>query len=133
VALEYEVVEARHDKVRGPWKVRTRQYRYHVVSDDNAEVVLYHWLPEGKCSTKRPHVHVGQSQLSPDAVFTRKQHMPTGRVSLEEVILMLIEELNVVPLKNDYRSVLEDGHAKFCEFRTWSSIPPAARDQEQTR
>lgn len=93
---------------------------------DNAEVMLFHWLPDGRCSTKRPHVHVGQSQLSRDAVFTRKQHIPTGRVSIEEVVLMLIEELNVVSLKGDYRAVLEEGHARFCKFRTWGSIPPSA-------
>jgi hypothetical protein len=33
VAIQYEVVKT-DDRERGPWKVSTRKYMYHVVTDD---------------------------------------------------------------------------------------------------
>lgn len=119
VALEYELIET-DDPDRGPWKVSTKRYRYHVVSDDKTEVILFHWLPEGNCSTEDPHLHVGHSQLTSGAVLTRKTHVPTGRVSLESVIRLLITEFGVIPLRADWSERLTECEAGFRRFRTWS-------------
>lgn len=118
VAMEYEQVRT-DDPARGPWKVSTRQYRYHVVHDAMDEIILFHWLPLGRCSTKAPHMHLGQSQLTRDAVMTRKQHLPTGRLSLETVIETLITEFNVVPVRRDWQEVLDKGREDFRTWRTW--------------
>lgn len=118
-AMEYEIVES-PDPKRGPWKVRTRQYRYHVVAADMTEVLLFHWHPDGKSSQQGPHLHVGSSQLTPSAVVNRKAHVPTGRVALESVIELLITDLNVVPLRSDWHEVLGEGRAAYQQYRTWS-------------
>jgi hypothetical protein len=41
---------------------------------------------------------VGSSQLTPNAAFSSRAHIPTGRVSLESVIELLIQDFGVVPL-----------------------------------
>ncbi len=119
VQMEYELIQT-DDPQRGPWKVSTSRYRYHVLSDDMTEVILFHWLPGGKCSTEDPHLHVGHSQLTSGAVLTRKTHVPTGRVSLESVIRLLITEFGVIPLRTDWSELLAECEARFQQFRTWS-------------
>lgn len=119
VQMEYEIIETDVPD-RGPWKVSTKRYRYHVVSDDKTEVILFHWLPEGNCSTEDPHLHVGHSQLTPGAVMTRKTHVPTGRVSLESVIRLLITEFGVIPLRTDWDATLARCEDRFRRYRTWS-------------
>ena len=53
-ALEYQVIE-KEDAARGErWQVQTERYRYHVVADDMAEIMAFHWLPGGQCSTEQP-------------------------------------------------------------------------------
>lgn len=118
-AMEYEIVET-DDKDRGPWKVSTRQYRYHVVNDARDEILLWHWLPLGLCTTEQPHMHIGQSQLTRDAVLSRKLHIVTGRLAIETVIQTLISELNVFPARENYQEILDEGRANFERWQTWS-------------
>jgi hypothetical protein len=127
VAMEYEIIKVKDPPKLGPWKVKTRQYRYHVVTDDLAEVILFHWLPDGNCSTTKPHIHLGGSQLTSDAVITRKTHIPSGRVSLESVIQVLISEFNVVPLRADWQDVLDKGHERTEPGASQSRIDPVGR------
>jgi hypothetical protein len=93
---------------------------YHVVSDALTEVLLFHWHPNGKSTQQGPHLHVGSSQLTRSAVVSHKTHVPTGRVSLESVIELLISEFGVVPLRSDWQARLDESEQKFTQHRTWS-------------
>lgn len=119
VAIQYEVVPS-PDPDRGPWKVRTRKYMYHVVADDLTEVILFHWHPDGKSAEQGPHLHMGSSQLTPNAVVSSKAHVPTGRVSLESVLELLIQDFGVVPLRPDWQDTLASSRDEFHRWRTWS-------------
>lgn len=116
--IEYELVET-EDPERGRWKVRTRQYRYHVVAADHTEVLLFHWHPERSGNRTFPHLHVGSSQLTTDAVMSGSAHIPTGRVALEAVIRLLITEFKVPAKRDDWEAVLADGEDRFVRWRTW--------------
>lgn len=118
-AVEYELVKV-DDPDRGPWKVRTRQYRYHIVEADFTEIMLFHWHPDGSSDRKGPHMHLGRSQLTPEAVVSHKTHIPTGRVALESVVRLLIMELSVPALRDDWETVLSEGAERFVQWRTWS-------------
>ncbi|MCU1693630.1 MAG: hypothetical protein JWM64_2721 [Frankiales bacterium] len=120
VSLHYQVVRV-DDADRGPFKVRTRAYRYHVLTDDGTESMLFHWHPDGKSTFARPHLHVGGALLQRDAVISRKAHVPSGRVALEMVIGMLIREYAVVPRRADHEAVLDECLTRFERWRTWSS------------
>jgi hypothetical protein len=53
-------------------------------------------------------------------VSLSKLHIPTGRVSFEEVVRFLVEELRVVPIRADWREIVADSEVRFREYRTWS-------------
>jgi hypothetical protein len=63
---------------------------------------------------------VGSSQLTPNAVFSSKAHVPTGRVSLESVIELLIQDFGVVPLRPDWQAALATSRSQFHQWRSWS-------------
>lgn len=98
------------------WKVKTDGYAYALfVSEDEAgQVFSWHWHPEIKPSC---HVHVGPRQGRSRALY--RLHLPSGRVSFEEVLRFLIEEMGVRPARKDWDAILSDSQARFEAFRTW--------------
>jgi hypothetical protein len=123
VLMRYRFVE-KDDLEDGPWKVQTLSYSYTVLSHD-AEMVNYHWHPGGKSHEAAPHLHLGSTQLHAGSILSHKHHLPTSRVSLEQVIRLLISEQGVEPRHSDWdaRLTLTDG--MFQLYRTWSDAPPA--------
>ena len=45
--------------------------------------------------------------------------MPTGRIAVEDVIRFLIEDFGVIPAKENWDEVLDEGREQFRSFRTW--------------
>lgn len=117
--LEYDVVETDDDD-RGPWKVRTRAYRHHVLTADTSEVALYHWHPGGTSRYEDPHAHVGTTQLRRAAIITGRMHLPSGRIAFEQVLMLLIREFGIEPRRDDHEAVIEDCFARFAKWRTWT-------------
>lgn len=119
--LEYDVI--RLDDVDapsgGPWKVRTRAYRYHVMTEDLCEVLLWHRHPGGNSTYLDPHLHVGATQLDSDAIISRARHHPTGRIAFEQVLLQLIDEFHVVQQREDWETKLNETLQRFATWRTW--------------
>lgn len=112
-------IEKTDDPDRGPWKVCTRGYWYHIVTEDQAEVILFHWHPDSQSDLPWPHAHVGSSQITSHAVLSGFKHVPTGRVSLESVIRSLITDMGVVPKRPGWEAVLDDSEDRFRQWRTW--------------
>jgi len=100
----------------GEWKVKTDAYAYHVLmnEEEDGQLIAWHWHPE-----MRPgcHVHVGARQGTTRALY--RFHLPTGRVSIEEVFRFLIEEFHVEEVRDDWDSILSDTQTRFEAFRTW--------------
>ena len=115
----YAVVHqgARHG--RGEFEVRTSFYQYNVLDREQRELVAYHWEPEGISPIRTPHVHmpvIGSivlpqhpgSAVASAKTHLGKMHMPTGRVSVEDIVEMLIREFAVDPQRADWMEVLQD-------------------------
>jgi hypothetical protein len=119
VTIRYRVVAGKGDA--GPWKVSVTAYIYELSElshDGKSQVVLgYHWHP-GVGSVATPHLHLGPEVAT--AHLDRKKHLPTGRVSLEQVIRVAIEELGVISLRPGWRRILDRTQARFEKYRTWS-------------
>jgi hypothetical protein len=101
------------------WKVVTDAYAYTVseTRDLSREIWAWHWHPS--LEHPNPHLHIGRGD--PDLGTLAKLHVPTGRVSLEEILLFLVEDCDVKPMrKKDWRTTLEHNLAVFREFRTWA-------------
>lgn len=114
------------DEDRGPFKVRTVRYFYQFATRDGTEVLVYHWTPEAQGPNDRtyPHLHVATPMLNPAApVFAgrfNKIHIPTGRVSLEAVVRLAIEEMGITG-KKGWQSTLARTQAAFEQWRTRSA------------
>lgn len=105
----------------GAWSVHTTGYSYDIEELGGNEVVTYHYDPRPELYGEpnpytKPHLHVrGLTKPLPMG----KAHFPTGRVSIEEVLLFAIRELGVHTNRPDAVAFLEAGDAQFQARRSW--------------
>lgn len=109
IRMQYKIVEASGE--RGPYKVKITAYMYIVDDHRGHEVFSYHWQPDAP-EVKFPHLHVEHPHL-------KKAHFPTSRISIEEVLRLLITDFEVRPLRSDWDTILTETHQKFAAYRTW--------------
>jgi hypothetical protein len=107
------------------WRVTTRMYQYRLLDHDERELLVYHWQPgEDFQGPNHPHVHVSAalraktSATSDRSIDLDNKHLATGRVSLEAVIRMLIDEFDIEPQRDDWREILDRTEAVFREEAT---------------
>jgi hypothetical protein len=126
-----------HDSARGEWHVQTAAYYYAIDAQGGGEILSYHWHPG--VGIDFPHVHVSSSAVNPDVISAAKwapganalradlakAHLPTGRIALEDVISLLIEQFDV-PGRGHWKDTLRASRAEFEQNRRWSEKPPVA-------
>ncbi len=104
------------------YRISTVQYEYSVLDELDRELLVFHWqrnppLTSGLKSL--PHLHVNANVVHRSArgdetvIGMDKRHIPTGRVSLESVVRMLIEEFDVKPIHKKWSNVLVKTAAEF--------------------
>lgn len=99
------------------YRVSTLSYFYTFLEEPGApEVVSYQWHPAGNSEFLGPHLHIGSGAGVPP--WLSKCHLPSGRVSFEQIVLLAIEGFGVKPLRSDYREVLQASHDRFTRYRT---------------
>lgn len=91
----------------GHWRVAVLEYYYSVHDAEEREVLLYHFHPRGSSSIMTPHLHLGPG-AQVERIEIRDTHLPTGIVSLNAVLRVLIEEMGVRPLRSDWESILTE-------------------------
>lgn len=89
-------------------------YFYALVDRSGVESIAFHWHPAPRFAAPvRPHVHVSaalrprQPNGERGLVPLDKRHLPTGPVSLADVVAMPIEEFGAEPLAPGWRKRLE--------------------------
>ncbi|MGH3088110.1 MAG: hypothetical protein ACRDSJ_12420 [Rubrobacteraceae bacterium] len=111
----YRAVRAEGE--RGEWKIRTTAY-YHTLEDESRrEIIAYHWHPEQPGPIDFPHLHLGAG-IGAEMGEVYKAHIPTGRVSLEDVIRLAIRDFGVEPQRDDWREILDETQATFEEWHS---------------
>jgi hypothetical protein len=104
---------------KGEWKVSTLQYIYNVSQTQDVRDYLFawHWHPNQEPMTC--HLHA-DAELTNNMKLTRK-HLPTARISFEEVLWFLIDEFDVVPAKDklECQQVLTETKKRHEKYRTW--------------
>jgi len=102
-------------------------YAYTISEDPDLghELLAWHWHPTTRLDT---HIHIGKSH--PTHGDLAKYHVPSGRVSFEQVVRFLITDLGVSPARADWDSVLTDSHGKFVTHRRWSNSSAIADPPE---
>lgn len=107
LAHHFRIVEA--SGKLGPYKVQTTGYQYRISeAKTDEELYCFHWHPHS--SRSDPHLHVPAAD--------RRIHIPTGRIAIEQVLL-LVEELGALPIESKWQAVVQDSFRRFRDFRTW--------------
>jgi hypothetical protein len=120
VGQNIRIVKTEPRDPRGPFKVTTIRYLYALSTSDQQVVLSFHWAPEageedqpvgeGGTPITFGHLHVGPALIGSDPPIRpkdlHKAHIPTGRVSLEAVIRLAIEEFGITPRRSDWQTIL---------------------------
>lgn len=109
--LRHNFRVVRDERADPSWHVSTTAYAYRLDLLDGAELISWHWHPG---TTGAPHVHVAVGPIP------RRVHLPSGRVSIESVLRLLLADLGVKPTRPDYATVLGASEQSFLQHRRWS-------------
>ncbi len=105
-----------HPQFPGERKVVTDAYAYTLSESPELadELLAWHWQPE---SGREPHMHIGRAHARLGELG--RLHVPSGRIAFEQVLLFVIDELEVVPAREDAKEVLSEVLERFRQYRTW--------------
>jgi hypothetical protein len=104
--------------VEQTWKVQTEGYFYRLDDEHSAEILSYHWHPQVP-DEPYPHMHlkkgsgIGRSEL-------QRAHIPTGRMAIENIVLFVVRDFGVEPLREDWEQIVRTNLEIFERYRTWS-------------
>jgi hypothetical protein len=111
-AIHYEILATETNL--GSWRVSTRGWIHHLYTSDNADIVGYHWHPREPGHATWPHLHVQGG----------KDHLPTGRVMIED-ILQLAMEFGATPTDPEkWASVCKRNRQRFAASASWGIPAP---------
>lgn len=96
------------------WRVTTEQYIHEVVNHNDERIAAWHWHPNAPRSpVKFTHLHVAKS--SPFSTL----HYPTNRVSIEEVVRFVIEEMGAAPATPSWEQTLRNSEDLHRQYQSW--------------
>jgi hypothetical protein len=93
-------------------RVDVSAYDFRILDTNERELLAWHWHPMGNSPITHTHLHVS-SQIAPldlgrglAPLPLADLHIPTGPVSLADIVRFLIAEVGVQPRKPDWQAVL---------------------------
>lgn len=117
IKIDY-VVELVDDR-SGGYDIRTTSYAYQVLDHEDREILAYHLHPAGVSPITFPHLHLC-GRLTPldlgpgvEPAALGDMHLPTGVVTLADVVRLLIDEFDITPRRADWDAVLRSDRDPF--------------------
>lgn len=109
----YRIIEEHTAPARRRWRVTITDYSYtFLLRASGLELLAFHWHPH-VVAKEFPHVHLESGLgLQCDLIGI---HVPTGRISPEDVVRFAIEELQIQPRLPNWAAVLEQTRAQTAE------------------
>lgn len=96
------------------WRIVSTAYEYRLLDRKQIELLAFHWQPDvASRGPDHPHLHVSAglsawvSATERRRIDLDKLHIPTGLLSLADIVRMLIDEFAVAPLHDDWRARLD--------------------------
>jgi len=120
-AMQFETLDLGESEKRNRFRVTTREYIY-AVSVGGQEILAAHWHPASSSPFTEPHWHIGAVALTEVGAYLEGTHIPSPRVSFEQMIRLMIDQMGVAPRRQDWSKVLERTESRFVEHRSW---PPS--------
>jgi hypothetical protein len=117
ITQTYQVVEV----ADLAFKANSTSYSYGLLVKQNNnfhELVEFHWHPESTPKLRWPHLHVIANSQDGDL---SRVHFPTGRLSIEDFIRLLIRDFHVAPKMpyDEWKKLLTKNKTAFCENASW--------------
>jgi hypothetical protein len=119
VSLRYTI--SRMAPPGSEWAVRITIYPHTVGDSNGTGMFAYHWHPAGHSPIVTPHLHIFDPALAWKPLAGA--HLPTGMISVVDLIRTLISEFHVTPRRRDRAAVLDRAHWGKDSFR---SVPDQA-------
>ena len=110
-AHEYRIAQR-----AGKWEVQTTAYAYWLQDRQGNELLLYQWSTAAESKVTTPHLHIRAIAKLTEANLPEvhlpstsgeavqrlsRAHLPTGYITLAEILRMAIDDLGVEPLEAD--------------------------------
>jgi hypothetical protein len=122
-SMKFETLDRGRSEEGGRYRISTREYIYEVTGPGSRQIISAHWHPLARNSRfAKPHWHIGGVTGASDRVYLDRAHIPSPRVSIEEFIRLMIEDLGVQPRTDDWDSRLRKTHKAFAAHMTWGSL-----------
>ena len=108
------------------WRLKTLQYSYRIQGGPSLDSDWYFRFEYKAREVERSlhprhHLHLPLSlECGTKRIDLSRIHIPTGRVTMEELIRFLIEELGIKPKARDWDSILRRSEETFREWTGWS-------------
>lgn len=111
IAHRYRVVLESDDESSGTYRVIPVGYAYTISNHQHREIIVFHWHPGQRSHEHDPHIHIGSVVIDSDSIDTGKTfsrfHIPTGHVSIVQIVRLLLTDFNVVPNRQNWEAVLD--------------------------
>jgi hypothetical protein len=91
----------------------TTRYAYTLLDHADRELLAWHWHPRGRSPVAFPHLHVSSALRGttpsggPAVLPLDKVHLPTGHISVADVVKLLVGDLGIAPLRADWLERLD--------------------------
>jgi hypothetical protein len=121
----YRIVECdpeKHEPELGCYRVTTLMYAYELTVN-NSTAWQMHWHPVGDSDEFRPHFHISGSDDQP---FSVKDHLPSGRHTIEDAVEWCITQ-GAVPADPKWADIIAETKGVHVLHRSWSIAPDEAR------
>lgn len=110
IAYRYRLIRDSDDAVPGKYQILPIGYEYMIGNHQQREILVFHWHPGQRSHEHDPHVHIGSAIIDAGSsdigkTFSRF-HIPTGHISITQVVRLLLTDFNVVPNRQDWEAVL---------------------------
>lgn len=108
VMHRYRIVRYADSPESEGYRVISTGYEYTVSNYQQREILAFHWHPGQRSHEHDPHVHIGSAVIDSASsdigkVFSRF-HIPTGHVSIAQVVRLLLTDFKVVPNRQDWEA-----------------------------
>lgn len=122
VGQRFQLVSLGADVPRGKFTVHTLSYLYALSTTTGEELFAFHYTDVSPGTVTFPHFHIGSALLGATLPLRsgtlHKAHIPTGRVSIESVIRLLIVEFGITPITRDWEEMLRTAEDAFNTHRS---------------
>ena len=110
---------------RGDRKVGTRGYTHSISRErDSAELFRWEWHPDIE-DAPHAHLHVtSDDDFGAVGVPLRKLHLPSSRVSFEQIVTFAVNDLGAEILDAEAGAQIETAHYLFERWNSWKGDRP---------